>query len=353
MKQWFWILLPALSLLLSCQGSPESRPDTGTPSVVAREAETVQPVPFLVLTDTRCKECDPERFLEEFSRVVPGLKPRVLDWSDPEAKAIYRQLKLKHLPALLFMDSFGEHELFPQLAVYLDTLPGYYRLRVETDFDPDAEICDNGQDDTGNGLSDCADPACQGVPVCREEIRNHLQLFLMSQCPYGVVAQRSLTPLLANFGEGLGLELHYIVSEDETGEFHSLHGPEELEENERQLCAAKLYPAKRHYMDYIRCRIDQDEGDDWRTCTGSNGIDTELLADCVAKDGERLLREDVALTRALSFRASPTWLVNNRHEVHGLSPEAIRKAVCQYNPDLSGCENTLSDELPLSSGSCR
>ena len=33
---------------------------------------------------------------------------------------------------------------------------------------PSVEICDNGKDDTGNGLVDCADPTCAKNPACRK-----------------------------------------------------------------------------------------------------------------------------------------------------------------------------------------
>ncbi len=352
------VVLFGLVLGVSCQHTPETKPQgallgaTADAAGVEDDTESGE-VPFLILTDQRCESCDPTKFLEQFKQVVPGLKPRVLDWSDPEAKAIYQCLHLRTLPALLFKSSFAEHDLFPKMAVYLDAHPGYYQLRVEADFDPMAEICDNGKDDTANGKTDCEDPDCTGKLVCREEIPNHLQLFLMSHCPYGVVAQRSLIPLVANFGEGLGLDLHYIVSEDSTGGLVALHGPDELVENERQLCAMKLYAANRDYMKYIRCRIEQDEDEDWRVCATSQGLDAELIDSCVNKDGERLQRKDLELSRQLDIRASPTWLVNNRYEAHGLSPEDIRQAVCKHNPDLAGCENELSSEAPLTGGQCR
>ena len=47
-------------------------------------------------------------------------------------------------------------------------------MRIGASFDPNAEICDNGEDDRDNdGLIDCDDDECKDSMACREEKENH------------------------------------------------------------------------------------------------------------------------------------------------------------------------------------
>ncbi|MBN2529975.1 MAG: hypothetical protein JXR76_26530 [Deltaproteobacteria bacterium] len=61
----------------------------------------------------------------------------------------------------------------------------YYRVHVKANFDPAAEICDNQMDDTGNGQVDCDDITCEGTLICRPQSSKSLEVFVMSQCPFG------------------------------------------------------------------------------------------------------------------------------------------------------------------------
>ena len=60
-----------------------------------------------------------------------------------------------------------------------------------------------------------------------------LDLFVMSQCPYGVQAETGVLDALGAFGSDLQVNVRFIVSEAGTS-FNSLHGQPELDENLRQ-----------------------------------------------------------------------------------------------------------------------
>ena len=312
-------------------------------------------VTVTAITDKRCKECNADEIVTSLKDVFPGLKPKILDWSDDEAKTIAKDAEIKLLPAVLFDDSIDKDKEGAQhMARWLQPAGKYKSLRLGAEFDPTAEICDNQTDDTGNGKVDCADDTCKESMLCREEKKGVLDVFVMSQCPYGVMGLDAMKDVLDAFGEELTFGIHYIAEETPNG-FESLHGQPEVDENIRELCAIKHYGEKNKYMDYVWCRNKNIRSDDWKSCTGSNDIDTKVIEKCSTGDeGKKLLSENLKLAKTLKIGGSPTWLVNNRMTFNAVSAGDIQKKICEKNPDLKGCKAELKGAAPNAApaGSC-
>ncbi|MDH4100698.1 MAG: hypothetical protein OEV28_09025, partial [Nitrospirota bacterium] len=105
-----------------------------------------------------------------------------------------------------------------------------------------------------------------------------VELFVMSQCPFGVAAEKSLLPLVRKYSDKIDFSLHFIAQDEEmqkevekTGEpvttggggcsgspdkgvgpFFSLHGQPEVDEDLRQVAIARHYP--KEYFNYLLCR---------------------------------------------------------------------------------------------------
>ena len=237
------------------------------------------------------------------------------------------------------------------MARFLQDAGPYKLLRVGAKFDPTAEICDNGTDDNANGQADCQDAACSKALVCRPEIKNRLDLFVMSQCPFGIKALDAMREVLPAFGGEIDFHIHYIADELD-GQPVSMHGDGEVDEDIRQLCAIKLYGKDHKYMDYIWCR-NQDMNDaDWKKCA-KNGIRAKRIARCAESvEGRELLLANLETARSLDIGASPTWMVNNRIIFSGITPEQIKQNYCRTNPSGSGCDKTLSGDVNLPAGGC-
>ncbi|MBU0762024.1 MAG: hypothetical protein KKD39_03280, partial [Candidatus Altiarchaeota archaeon] len=74
--------------------------------------------------------------------------------------------------------------------------------------DPDCrEICDNGVDDTSDGKADCEDPACALALNCRPELPAKLDLFIMSECPFGTEALFALYDVSHHFDETIDIRV--------------------------------------------------------------------------------------------------------------------------------------------------
>ncbi len=324
----------------------------GTPQGACASLPPEVEVQLVLLSDRRCTRCKSDPLVSSLrQRFFPRLTVTRLDYSDPEGKRLFQQLKLKHLPAVLLKAGVERAEAYPRIQRWLQLKGTFRQLKVPANFDPTAEICDNGEDDTGNGKIDCNDPACRDMLSCRQEKRRRLDVFVMSQCPFAVRGLDAMKEVLKHFKGKVDFHVHYIAKEKEGGGFSALHGQPEVEENIRQICAQKLYGRGDRYLNYIWCRNKDIRSDQWRGCAKA-GISAARIERCVKRQGKKLLAKDIRIAEGLSISGSPTWLANNRHKFNGITPEAIKTNLCKHNPGLAGCDAKLSDQVGQGSASC-
>jgi len=332
-----------------CNGMKGSKPEA-----CSNIPEPVK-INTLVLTDSRCKQCNNSRLGKQLKGLFPGMVSTEHDYSKPAGKAKYAELTGKHgkvlLPAFFFDKTVEKGAGYARVKRYLKPYGAYMHLNIGAKWDPTSEICDNGSDDTGNGKVDCADPSCQSTLACRKEIPKKLDVFVMSQCPFGVKALNAMEEVLANFGDDVDFDIHFIADEDPNtpSGFKALHGEPEVMENIRELCAIKHYPKGRKYMQYILCRNKNYKSNDWRPCA-TNGIDPAVIEKCSSgAEGKEFHRADIKMDKSLGFSASPTWLANNRYKFSGVDAETVKRNFCQRNPGTKNCDKKLSGK-PAGSG---
>lgn len=335
-KRWPFILILILAIavayLLINKDAPSGNIDT------------------IVISDKRCADCDTTYLVSQLKTVFPTINVKELDYSSKEGKDVYEKNKLNVLPAVLFTDAIKSDKNYAQVEKFLVSTGSYLSLNIGSTFNPAQEICDNKIDDTNNGKVDCADEDCAGSLTCREEKKNNLQVFIMSDCPYGREAIKALKEVIANFGSTLSYEVHYIASETSSG-FQSLHGQYEVDEDIVQLCTKKYSPSQ--WFNYVYCRSTKGvNGIDWKTCAKETGTDVEKIQACFSgTEGKELLRQDIKIADSLGVSGSPTWLANNRYSFGGIAAEPVKASFCKYNTGTKGCENALSTSTAVS-GSC-
>ena len=311
-------------------------------------------VTMTVLGDKRCtdRKCNTAPIVGSLKGIFPGLDVTEHDWADEAGKKVYEDYGLTTLPAFVFDEKVKEASGHKRISRYLQPtkIEGFLNLQIGATHDPKAEICDNGTDDTGNGQADCADDTCKNSMVCREEIKAKVDVFVMSQCPFGVKALDAMKEVLDAFKDEITFEVHFIATEEGDG-FKALHGQPEVDENIRELCAIKYAPENYKYMDYVWCRNKDIRSAEWVPCAESSGMDVAKMKACFEGDeGKELLRKDIKVGQALGFSASPTWLANNKHKFSGVDPKTIQTNICKHNPDLKGCKAELSGPQPRKDG---
>lgn len=308
-------------------------------------------VPVTVVADKRCegRGCDPKRFLAFVSHTFEGAEIKELDYSDEEGKALFEKSGQQFLPIAVFGPEVEKEEAgYNRLKRRLAKIQGgeEFVYPLGRSWDPSAEVCDDGVDNTGNGKTDCDDDTCKGKKVCREEIKNKLDVFVMSQCPYGVRTVDAMADVLKNFGNDrkkLNFEVNFIGRE-QNGKLTSMHGQGEVDEDIRQLCAQKHFAKNYKFMEYVLCRNKDYRSEDWQQCA-KGGISAAVIKKCFeGEEGKQLLAASFQKSNDLGISGSPNWLLNNRFDMHGRNPEAIKTAFCAKNEGVAGCEKTLSTE---------
>ena len=313
-------------------------------------------VELLVLVDERCADCQTANTMETNKLYFPGIEERYIDYSTEEGKQLYEDYNIQYLPAYIFDGTVVETQTWKanaQLTAFFDKVNEDYVLKadaVQSTFDPVAEICENKIDDDADGKIDCDDSDCSSKIVCREEKENHLQVFIMSDCPYGRKAIEALKEVIDNFDNKINYEVHYIASEAGDG-FSSLHGQYEVDEDIIQLCVLEHSP--KVWFDYMYCRSTKGvKNIDWKECGNEVKVDIDAVQACFDGDeGANLLREDIKIGKDLGVSASPTWFANNKYKFSGIDAETVKTNFCTYNEKLSGCDITLSSGTGTT-GSC-
>ncbi len=361
--------------VICCAFKPENKP-AACPATLSCPKRV--PVDLTVISDKRCRECDnrAEMMIRNFRERFPKLNVTQLDYGEPAGQELFKKTKVGYLPAYLFHQNVKEDAGYQQIQRWLQPAGDYLVMMTGSNFDPTKEICDNQIDDTGNGKIDCDDDDCKGQIVCRETKPNRLDLFVMSECPFGMKAEDAMKEVLSNFKGALNFGLHFIVNVVDEEKFNamppmrrsrcvkkpdnlyycSLHGEGELNENLRQICAIKYYGKGYKYMDYIWCRNKDIRNPDWKKCAQEAKLDVAKIEKCAtSQEGLDLIKEDAILSEDLQITGSPGFLGNNKEKlmVRDRSPEGIKTAICNINKDLKGCENKLSGEPPADSGQHR
>jgi len=301
-------------------------------------------VKLTLLSDKRCVKCNPQRLTQSLKRVFPGLTSETLMYGDEKGKKLYDELAAqghKLLPFAIFDKSIEKVEGYEKIKRFVKPAGDKVVLRVGAKFDPSKEICDNKKDDTGNGKIDCADDDCKSQLMCRKEIKNTVDLFVMSQCPYGTMALDALKEVKEAFkGDKLDININFIANETSPGKFRALHGQPEVDENIRELCAIKHFP--KDHMEYIWCRNKNIRSNEWKPCA-TGKIKASVIEKCsTGKEGIKLHSDNIKIANGLGIGASPTWIINNNQKASGVSAKDIQTNICKHNPELKGCKAKIA-----------
>ena len=289
-----------------------------------------------ILGDKRCgAECDTRKLEGQIRSKVANPVLKTVDYSDAEGKKLFDQIKPAKLPAAIF-DATLDADKEASAAFARGVKPaGDLKVLAMGAWNP---AC---ADDGG-----CETDECKATMFCRPEEPNKLEVFVMSQCPFGVKGLDAMKEVLENFKKNNAasdFKINFIGDGDAKTGLKAMHGQGEVDENIREICAIEHYGKDMKYMDYIWCRNKNIKDTNWQACTGGDtGIDTEVIKTCFEGDeGKQLLEKSYAYSKSLGIGASPTWLANGKFKFSGIDSQTIKTNVCNHNK-LAGCDATLS-----------
>lgn len=181
-----------------------------------------------------------------------------------------------------------------------------------------------------------------------------VQLFVMSQCPFGTIAETAMKPVAELFGQKIDLNVEFIATETGEGIFNSLHGQPEVDGDIRQLCVIEHAPDK--FWNYIECVNEnyQNLDGNWERCASENSIDVATIQTCFdGQEGADLLSASAVVSNENQVSGSPTLIINGVKYQGGRTAEAYKQAICSaFSEAPAECDDVLSSEGAQASGSC-
>lgn len=332
---------------------------------------TIQTVPTLyILNDANCALCDDSwvetRVSQDFNVTVQRV-----DSSSAQGQQLISTLGITSLPAVFLSSNFENVSAFTNYTTqgWVVKSGDYYVIRTQ-------------------GVKDLTK---------QESSTPKVDLFVMSQCPYGTPAQTNMINLkktVPNFD----LNIHYIVDVQTKAEmdlsiiqykaqydaacldsaaaqgyglsctdaewqtyndsftercelksndkyYCSLHGPTELNLNIIQICAMNL---STNWGEFILSHITSNFNA--ATAANASGINYDELMNCANSSlGLELLDANIAVSNDLQIGSSPTYIFDNVFTNPGQDPSTV---LCTLHPTLTGCENIDKLEIATSTGSC-
>ncbi|MDD5417885.1 MAG: hypothetical protein PHW96_03320 [Candidatus Nanoarchaeia archaeon] len=164
-----------------------------------------------------------------------------------------------------------------------------------------------------------------------------VDMYVMSMCPYGVQAEDGFLPVKEKFGNSIEWNLYFIGTES-NGQFNSLHGQPEVDENIRQLCIIEHYASK--FYDYLAClnKNYNNAASIWQSCASNAGIDTAVINSCFnGNEGKELLKASFLASQNKGATGSPTIFINGQSYSGGRTESSFTRAICAVIPSHSAC----------------
>jgi len=198
-----------------------------------------------------------------------------------------------------------------------------------------------------------------------------IELFVMSQCPYAIQAEKNIIPVIKELKEKVDFTICFIAEENnedaqekfsqppnkipgeieeqgmdqchgefisEGGKFKSLHGKSEIDEDIRQVVMTKYYPDK--YLDYLLLRSDNYATDNWEECATKAWMDCQFISRIAqGEEGEMLFRQNFKRSSELGINASPTLLINGKRYKGQITRYGINRVICKEGPANEFCKS--------------
>ena len=156
-----------------------------------------------------------------------------------------------------------------------------------------------------------------------------LELFVMSQCPYGTQAVNAVADVKKKLGTAFSLDIQFI-GDGTAGSLQSMHGEDEVKGDLVQVCALAQAPDKA--LDFMVCQNKnaRQVATNWKDCAGEVGIDADQLGACMnGERGQELLAASFAVARKRGADASPTMFLDGKPYEGGRRPRDMVRAICR------------------------
>ncbi|MDD5341121.1 MAG: hypothetical protein PHC97_01635 [Patescibacteria group bacterium] len=180
-----------------------------------------------------------------------------------------------------------------------------------------------------------------------------VELFVMSQCPYGTQIEKGIIPVVQALGSKIDFQIKFVD--------YAMHGDVEIKEEMNQVCIEKDF--SKDYLTYLQCFLKAGDG---ASCLKEAKIDTAKLSTCVsALDKQYSITANAADKTKWSngtyppfdvnkadnvkygVQGSPTLIINGVESQSARDSASLLSAICSgFNTAPSGCSTKLSSDTP-------
>ncbi|MGA1868580.1 MAG: hypothetical protein ACMUJM_08520 [bacterium] len=301
--------------------------NANTPEAACKFNDPVSFKLTVINPSKECPPCSPKQLLVMIKNLFPAVEVTHLDNNSAEAKNLIDELDIKELPAFYFGKNITQTARYQKIKDRLLEIKNGYLLNPEYL--------------TVSYLAE------------RKEMQGDIKLFVQSMSPKAIATENFL--IEDGFINKAYVDIHYIAGKVNSKDkkvnfltvrrdndnpdvlhlqpkqekviFKSPKGMKEIQEDIRQLCINKYYPA--YYYDYLSCINKKLEGSeeniDWRQCLGREESDYKKIAFCTnSEEGMNMLLQDIALIEELEIYQCPTYLVNNTILVKDIDPMGFK-----------------------------
>ncbi|MBD3390124.1 hypothetical protein GF415_04215 [Candidatus Micrarchaeota archaeon] len=212
----------------------------------------------------------------------------------------------------------------------------------------------------------------EGFPTSAEP---EVYLFLMSNCPYGNLAENAVVDVVGLLEGNISFEPVYIVYDEsvhptysaDSGEcivdannetYCSMHGLYELEQGIREKMVYNRY-GEAVWAEYATAVNSEcfDSGEDietcWKTVAEAQGINATEIEESFDEEKYTILEREKQLTFSTQNFGSPSMIINGMKYSGSRSPEAYKEAICSsFTESPEECSSELSDEQEGPDGQC-
>lgn len=193
------------------------------------------------------------------------------------------------------------------------------------------------------------------------------ELFIMSFCPYGNMAEELMIPVNTLLGEKANIEVHYVIYSnyrgggpeyclDEENKYCSMHGIQELNQGVRELCVQKYQKDKFwDFLTKINNQCDYKNVDScWEGAGKEIGIDINQIKSCQKNEALDFLAGEVERNQRYGISGSPQLIINGVEYLGLRNVEAYKKGICSafISPPFE-CSLELESEGGAVSGGCQ
>ncbi len=173
-----------------------------------------------------------------------------------------------------------------------------------------------------------------------------VDLYVMSFCPFGNKSEDTMKPVYDLLKNKVDFNFHYIVSSN-GDEIQSLHGPKEVEQNEREVCVLKNYGKDKWFgfVTYVNKNCGSD-GACWEAGAKAWGINAAKITACVKTEGVSLMKENEKVSGEAGAQGSPTMAINgvtNKTVYQYGNSEGYKQVICSaFNTAPKECDKVLA-----------